>query len=609
MDSFPMTNIQIRLTCFILGSLFFSPAYSQETGKVPIEIIALTDQRVPDHAEDFFERFGNVVVSSTGTVCIFGETDEPNTTDRGIWSNYHGSLVTVVKEGDALANPVEEMFVSLPGGIGGTSIFCDDQGAVYFEGESDIGLEILACATDRANIKLKVSNDGSFAKQEAFEEINSPIFSNSGHIAFHNRIGGAVEQVWKRSPDGAIELVASTDSPAPGQPGRFFTGFGNYRMNALGDLAFFTTAANPADPFEDSANGIWSDTGGDLHLVVASDSALPDMPSNAKSTVQEFHWMNDRGEIAFGAFWEADTSPSQFGKGIYVSNPSGQIRKAVDSESSVEAILLNNGILYYSLIEDGVRTINREGQRIVEEQQSAPRPPGSFENIRITFISDWTVNNRGTVFFFAVLEGDQVNTENNQALFSVPKGGEPIQFLRTGDILEVASGDTRTIRSLFRRLGARGQERTISEFGQISGVVEFSDFSTAVILAGTKEIDLVVNTEDDQDDGVCNLLHCSLREAINAANARKGADMIVFDIPSDASPYTIQPESPLPSITDIIEIDGNSQKEEFSGRDPIIEIDGGKAGPLSGVEFGGGVGQQHHPRVGDREFRGKRNPC
>ncbi len=30
-----------------------------------------------------------------------------------------------------------------------------------------------------------------------------------------------------------------------------------------------------------------------------------------------------------------------------------------------------------------------------------------------------------------------------------------------------------------------------------------------------------VNSTDDLDDGTCNVTHCSLREAINAANARK----------------------------------------------------------------------------------------
>ena len=40
----------------------------------------------------------------------------------------------------------------------------------------------------------------------------------------------------------------------------------------------------------------------------------------------------------------------------------------------------------------------------------------------------------------------------------------------------------------------------------------------------------VVNTTDDLDDGTCTAAHCSLREAINAANTNPGADTIIFSI-------------------------------------------------------------------------------
>ena len=39
-----------------------------------------------------------------------------------------------------------------------------------------------------------------------------------------------------------------------------------------------------------------------------------------------------------------------------------------------------------------------------------------------------------------------------------------------------------------------------------------------------------VNVTDDSDDGSCSAAHCSLREAINAANAHAGFDLIKFDI-------------------------------------------------------------------------------
>src|SRR5262245_19244178 len=43
--------------------------------------------------------------------------------------------------------------------------------------------------------------------------------------------------------------------------------------------------------------------------------------------------------------------------------------------------------------------------------------------------------------------------------------------------------------------------------------------------------DFLVNTTDDVDNGSCTAAHCSLREAINAANQTTGHQLIGFSIP------------------------------------------------------------------------------
>ena len=92
-----------------------------------------------------------------------------------------------------------------------------------------------------------------------------------------------------------------------------------------------------------------------------------------------------------------------------------------------------------------------------------------------------------------------------------------------------------------------------------------------------------VNSTDDPGDGVCNATECTLREAINAANATTAADTIKFNIPG-SGPHTIRPLGPncfsggssgsssgssgspppdpcgpLPQITNPVTIDGYSQ--------------------------------------------------
>jgi len=78
-------------------------------------------------------------------------------------------------------------------------------------------------------------------------------------------------------------------------------------------------------------------------------------------------------------------------------------------------------------------------------------------------------------------------------------------------------------------------------------------------------------------DGVCDdgSGNCTLRAAIEQANADAGTDTIEFDI-AGTGPHTISPGSALPTITGPVIIDG-TREPDFAGA-PIIELDGTSAG-------------------------------
>ncbi len=86
---------------------------------------------------------------------------------------------------------------------------------------------------------------------------------------------------------------------------------------------------------------------------------------------------------------------------------------------------------------------------------------------------------------------------------------------------------------------------------------------------------LTVNATDDGDDGACDPAHCSLREAINAANELPGPDVIAFNL-SGGAPRVIAPAEALPQITDPVTIDGTTQPD-YAGT-PVVAIDGLNAG-------------------------------
>lgn len=100
----------------------------------------------------------------------------------------------------------------------------------------------------------------------------------------------------------------------------------------------------------------------------------------------------------------------------------------------------------------------------------------------------------------------------------------------------------------------------------------------------------VVETGNQSDanpgDGICDHnagivgTQCTLRAAIDEANALAGADDIVFNIPG-AGVHTIQTFSELPTINDTVNIDGRTQpgascasSGDTSALHPQIEIDG-----------------------------------
>jgi CSLREA domain-containing protein len=100
-----------------------------------------------------------------------------------------------------------------------------------------------------------------------------------------------------------------------------------------------------------------------------------------------------------------------------------------------------------------------------------------------------------------------------------------------------------------------------------------------------------VNTTDDNNDNTCNTSHCSLREAIEAANNNAGSDTIEFDISTDDAGYevsgitgtwTISLTSALPALTGGgTIISGTTQavnQGDLNPDGPEIEISGASMG-------------------------------
>ncbi len=139
-----------------------------------------------------------------------------------------------------------------------------------------------------------------------------------------------------------------------------------------------------------------------------------------------------------------------------------------------------------------------------------------------------------------------------------------------------------------------------SEFSCAAGVCTsgtFQDLSAdAPQLSCIQPIIVTVETDESDPntaDGVCDVdlvmpdLQCSLRAAIQEANARNGFDVINFDIPGGGiHTITVPIANLLPSITEKVTINGTSQPGYTDS--PLIELQGevqGSGGTLAALNI------------------------
>jgi len=115
---------------------------------------------------------------------------------------------------------------------------------------------------------------------------------------------------------------------------------------------------------------------------------------------------------------------------------------------------------------------------------------------------------------------------------------------------------------------------------QLTVETEYDGITTNGNIVQQRGVGFLVNTNDDVDDGICDLTHCSLREAINASNLDPRMNMIHFNLSGSTNDHTIKPLSSLPFITDPILINGLFQTSSLI---PQIQLDGSDAGTCDGI--------------------------
>lgn len=247
-----------------------------------------------------FTAFGVPIVGRSGEVMFTASLAGPGidaTNGSAIWSSAGGSLHPVVRLGSAA-----------PGTAPGTTFasFADFTSAIDSAGQVGFIAQVTGPGVDSSNDRgLWQEQGGSLtllAREGApapgteegtvFSIINSPNvtnFAGRGRLPIRALLSGPNvttsndEGIWSQS-GGALHLVWREGSPVPGvEPGVTFS-FPLSRLLEFDDSGELTLLAGLTGPGVTTSNdgGIWSTAGGTLHLIAREGMAAPGTTSGSK---------------------------------------------------------------------------------------------------------------------------------------------------------------------------------------------------------------------------------------------------------------------------------------------------------------------------------------
>ena len=412
-----------------------------------------------------FGSFYSVQLNEAGglaTQALFAET-----LDEGIWIQDASGLHPLAATGDPAPGTASQAFSYFwPGSF-------DDSGVSSFSAETS-PLDVLSGAENQNGIwagtlgllgPVVISGDlAPGAGGRTFSGVFGPISSNADSMTFLGGGGdptGGTEPtygsgIWTAGPAG-LSLVAFSGNEAPGTGGRSFLDFGsaastgggmggddlfpypifNPILNAVGDVAF-GAYVDPIDPLNDFGDpGIWVKDAIGLRLIaLVGDPA----PGTAALPFIDFNHLdfNADGLMAFDA--RLDTVDTSSDHGIWLGLP------------------------------DSLNLLVRAGD-------PAPGAAGeTFGNL----VMGPDLNDSGEIVFFARLR--ESNTDGIWA--GAP--GDLAMIAREGEVIEIKSGDYRTIQSILPFNGGLdgfAVDRRFNDAGQLAFSVTFTDRSESLILA------------------------------------------------------------------------------------------------------------------------------
>ena len=406
---------------------------------------------------------GRLVLSDTGRHAFEASlADATQYDEQGIWSDGTGALALVARQGNPAAGT--------PGGVHysglnpGQSLVSNRAAQAAFTADLQsgglpwgAGLFAGSAGNVRA-VALSGNHAPGTPSGSVFATFGGPALNDAGRTAFLAALepgsNGVIYRVnhtgvWSEGSAGTVVLVARAGSQAPGTPGGVTFGpeFFPPAFNNAGRTAF---AADLAGSGVNTTNdtGLWYTTPTGLQLVARSGTRAPGTPAGV--TFANFYGgfpaLNDAGHIAILTYVTGSGIDSTNDRGIWSGDPAG------------------------------LGLITRTGDHA----------PGTAAGVNFAGLTEPALNNAGQLAFRASLVGAGFDDTNGVGIWATDATGALRLIVRAGGVLEVGTGDFRTIDDLdmiLRHGSSDGRASAFNDLGQLVFRASFTDGSEGVFVS------------------------------------------------------------------------------------------------------------------------------
>jgi len=345
-----------------------------------------------------------------------------------------------------------------------------------------------------------------------------PLFGPGGRFAFYgqiqgNNINGTNNNgIWV-SDSNSLDLLAREGDQAPGTPegAVYFSMSPSWSLNRHGQVTFVSSLRGD-EVHQHNDSGIWTGQPGSVRMVARKGKQAPSIANDV--SFNSFYYVtstDSAGRVLFRAQLAGDGINKENDDSIWIGDgdsltliaregspapgtPEGLNFGGFDRGAGVGRDLMMNAsgkIAFTGFLTDqngadvlgkGIWTVNHGEVELLI--RTGGHAPGTPSGTTLQDISRLSMNALGQVAFIGRLESSSVS--NNYGIWAQDQAGVVRRIAQTGDLLEVAPNDFRTITYLGLLQGSGDSQGRPSGFnarGQLAFSASFSDGTQGIFVS------------------------------------------------------------------------------------------------------------------------------